>query len=111
MFNNMKKQFNTMVKDSSLVIFNRCDGIKDLALYRRWIRAINQYAQIAFENANGSLTAMLDEDLPYDLSKDVIMFEPDVYVESDLLELDKVRDSLNSIATKNVIKLNLIKKK
>lgn len=79
MFNNMKKQFNTMVKDSSLVIFNRCDGIKDLALYRRWIRAINQYAQIAFENANGSLTAMLDEDLPYDLSKDVIMFEPDVY--------------------------------
>ena len=41
----------------------------------------------------------------------VELFEPDVYVESDLLELDKVRDSLNSIATKNVIKLNLIKKK
>ena len=41
----------------------------------------------------------------------VELFESDVYVESDLLELDKVRDSLNSIATKNVIKLNLIKKK
>ena len=41
----------------------------------------------------------------------VELFEPDVYIESDLLELDKVRDSLNSIATKNVIKLNLIKKK
>lgn len=41
----------------------------------------------------------------------VELYEPDVYVESDLLELDKVRDSLNSIATKNVIKLNLIKKK
>lgn len=40
----------------------------------------------------------------------VELFEPDVYVESDLLELDKVRDSLNSIATKNVIKLNLRKK-
>ena len=79
MFNNMKKQFNTMVKDSSLVIFNRCDGVKDLGLYRRWIRAMNQNAQIAFENANGSLTSMLDEDLPYDLSKDIIMFEPDVY--------------------------------
>ena len=79
MFNNMKKQFNTMVKDSSLVIFNRCDGVKDLALYRRWIRAMNQNAQIAFENANVSLTSMLDEDLPYDLSKDTIMFEPDVY--------------------------------
>ena len=79
MFNNMKKQFNTMVKDSSLVIFNRCDGVKDLGLYRRWIRAMNQNAQIAFENANGSFTSMLDEDLPYDLSKDIIMFEPDVY--------------------------------
>lgn len=79
MFNNMKKNFNTLIKDSSLVIFNRCDGIKDLALYRRWIRAINQNAQIAFETANGSLTSMLDEDLPYDLAKDVIMFEPDVY--------------------------------
>ena len=41
----------------------------------------------------------------------VELFEPDVCFESDLLELDKVRDSLNSIATKNVIKLNLIKKK
>lgn len=41
----------------------------------------------------------------------VELYEPDVYVESDLLELDKVRDSLNSITTKNVIKLNLIKKK
>lgn len=79
MFNNMKKQFNTMVKDSSLVIFNRCDGVKDLGLYRRLIRAMNQNAQIAFENANGSFTSMLDEDLPYDLSKDIIMFEPDVY--------------------------------
>ena len=30
----------------------------------------------------------------------VELFEPDVYVESDLLELDKVRDSLNSIILK-----------
>ena len=79
MFNNMKKIFQQMVLNSSLVIFNRCDGIKDLGLYRRWIRGLTQQAQIAFEDKNGNLTTMLDEDLPYDLSKDVICFEEDVY--------------------------------
>ena len=79
MFNNMKKIFQSNVMNSSLVIFNRCDGIKDLGLYRRWIRGLTQQAQIAFEDKNGNLTTMLDEDLPYDLSKDVICFEEDVY--------------------------------
>lgn len=79
MFNNMRKIFQSMLKDSSLVIFNRCDGIKELSSYRRWVRGLNQQAQIAFEGANGRLTAMLDEDLPYDLSKNEISFEEDVY--------------------------------
>ena len=79
MFNNMRQIFASMVKYSSLVIFNRCEGVKDLANYRRQIRALNQQGQIAFEEANGRLTQMLEEDLPYDLSKDVIPFEEDVY--------------------------------
>ena len=80
MFNNMKKVFQTMVKDSSLVIFNRCEGEgKNLGQYRRYIRGLTQQAQIAFEQADGRLSATLDEDLPYDLSKDVIPFEEDVY--------------------------------
>ncbi|MGM9968944.1 MAG: GTP-binding protein [Anaeroplasma sp.] len=79
MFNNMKKIFQSMVQYSSLVIFNRCEGVNDLSQYRRQIRAMNQQAQIAFEQADGRLTAMLDEDLPYDLSKDVIAFEEDIY--------------------------------
>lgn len=79
MFNNMRKVFQSMVKDSSLVIFNRCDGVKDLSQYRRWIRGLNQQAQIAFEGANGRLTAMLEEDLPYDLSQKEIAFEEDIY--------------------------------
>lgn len=79
MFNNMKNVFSSMLKFSSLVIFNRCDGVNELANFRRQIRAINQQAQIAFENSDGALTTMLDEDLPYDLKKDTIMFEEDVY--------------------------------
>lgn len=79
MFNNMRKIFQSMVKDSAIVIFNRSDDNKELSQYRRWIRGMNQQAQIGFEGANGRMTSMLDEDLPYDLSKDEIHFEDDVY--------------------------------
>ena len=80
MFNNMKQIFQTMVRDSSLVIFNRCENQgKNLGQYRRLVRSMTQQAQIAFEQADGRLSAMLDEDLPYDLSKDVIAFEEDIY--------------------------------
>ena len=78
-FNNMKQIFNNLVKFSSLVIFNRCDGVKDLSLYRRQIRALNQDCQIGFEGKNGQLTSMLDEDLPYDITKDSIILEDEDY--------------------------------
>lgn len=79
MFNNMKKIFQKMVEYSSLVVFNRCEGIKELASYRRWIRGLTQQAQIAFEESNGNLTTRLDEDLPYDLNQKEIHFEEDIY--------------------------------
>lgn len=78
-FNNMRQVFNNLVKLSSLIIFNRCDGISDLGVYRRQIRALNQECQIGFEGKNGQLTSMLDEDLPYDISKDTILLEDNDY--------------------------------
>ncbi len=78
-FNNMKQIFNNLVKYSSLIIFNRSDGVKDLATYRRQIRALNTECQIGFEGKNGQLTSMLDEDLPYDITKDTILLEEDDY--------------------------------
>ncbi|MDE7263060.1 MAG: hypothetical protein K2N64_00175 [Anaeroplasmataceae bacterium] len=74
-FNNMRQVFNNLVKLSSLIIFNRCDGVSDLGTYRRQIRALNQECQIGFEGKNGQLTSMLDEDLPYDITKDTILLE------------------------------------
>ena len=71
-FNNMKQIFNDMVKDADLIIFNRADGNKELASYRRLIRAFSKNAQIAFENKDGELSETLVEDLPYDLTKDKI---------------------------------------
>ena len=71
-FNNMKQIFNDMVKDADLIIFNRSDNNPDLASFRRTIRAFNRNAQIAFENKDGELSETLEEDLPYDISKESI---------------------------------------
>lgn len=43
--------------------------------------------------------------------EDIKLSKPDANVEHELLELYKITDSLNSIASRNVIKLNLRKKK
>lgn len=42
--------------------------------------------------------------------EDIKLSKPDANVEHELLELYKITDSLNSIASRNVIKLNLRKK-
>ncbi|MBQ7276226.1 MAG: hypothetical protein IJS58_03150 [Bacilli bacterium] len=79
MFNNMRKVFSSIFKFSDFVIFNRCDGINELASFRRQVRAINQQSQIVFEAKDGSLTTKLDEDLPYDINSNNIYIEDDVY--------------------------------
>ena len=79
MFNNMRKVFFGVFRFSDFVIFNRCDGVEELASFRRQVRAINQHAQIAFETNDGSLTTQLEEDLPYDLKQDNIYIEDDAY--------------------------------
>ena len=78
-FPNMKQVFNNLVKYSSLVIFNRSDNNENLGTYRRQIKMFNPQCQVAFEGTDGSLTGVLDEDLPYDITKDEIYFEEDDY--------------------------------
>lgn len=78
-FNNMRQIFNNACKDADLIIFNRIEGINSLAQYRRQIRAFNQNTQIAFESKDGSMTDMLDEDLPYDINSSVINLEETDY--------------------------------
>lgn len=73
-FNNMKSLLAEQLRNSELVMFNRCDGIdeKELALYKRNVKAINQQAEIVFEDENGEVNITLDEDLPFDLNSDPI---------------------------------------
>jgi uncharacterized repeat protein (TIGR03943 family) len=71
-FNNMKSLLAEQIRNSDLILFNRCDGIEDLASYKRNVKAINQKADIIFEDKNGEVDVTLDEDLPFDLNANPI---------------------------------------
>lgn len=70
---NMKSLVAEQVRKSELIIFNRCDGLNDqLANFKRSIKAVNPQAEIIFEDENGEINQLLEEDLPYDLNQAVI---------------------------------------
>ncbi len=71
-FQNMKSLLAEQIRNSDLILFNRCDNIEDLASYKRNVKAINQKADIIFEDMNGEVDVTLDEDLPFDLTQDPI---------------------------------------
>lgn len=71
-FTNMKSLLAEQIRGSELIIFNRCDGVEDLSSYKRNIKAINPKAEIVFEDANGEINEIMEDDLPYDLKAPVI---------------------------------------
>lgn len=76
---NMKSRMAEMVRNADVVVFNRCDGVEDLASFRRSIRAVNQFGDIIFEDAYGEIEDLGDEDLPYDITADTIELTDDSY--------------------------------
>ena len=78
-FTNMKSLLAEQIRTSELIIFNRCDGVEDLSSYKRNIKAINQKAEIVFEDANGEINEIMEEDLPYDLKAPIIELDNDSY--------------------------------
>lgn len=71
-YTNMRSLLAEMLRKSELIILNRCDGIEELNSYKRNIKAINQQAEIIFEDANGEVDEIMEEDLPYDLKAPVL---------------------------------------
>lgn len=72
-YNNMRSLVADAVRGSELIIFNRCDSVLDeLGAYKRNIKAVNPKAEIVFEGKNGEISQIFEEDLPYDLKKDVL---------------------------------------
>lgn len=71
-YTNMRSLLAEMIRKSEMIIFNRCDGIQDLNGYKRNIKAVNPAAEVIFEDANGEITEILEDDLPYDLKQDIL---------------------------------------
>lgn len=78
-YTNMRSLLAEMLRNSELIIFNRCDGITDLNSYKRNIKAVNPSADVIFEDANGEIDEILEEDLPYDLNSEILELDNNGY--------------------------------
>ena len=78
-FTNMKSLLAEMLRKSEMIIFNRCDDIEDLSSYKRNVKAINQKADIIFEDSEGEVNLIFEEDLPYSLEDPVIKLDNEGY--------------------------------
>lgn len=78
--NDLKSLVGRMVRSTELLIVNRCDGIEDkLAGYHRVLKGMNAQCDIVFENSDGEIDNVSEEDLPYDVNADVIVIPDDAY--------------------------------
>ena len=77
--NNMKPLVGSMVRNTEMLIMNRCDGIEDLDSYRRTLKGMNPQVQIVFEDSEGEISEISEADLPYDVNADIIEVSPEAY--------------------------------
>lgn len=81
--NNMKALMGPMLKNSELCIVNRCDNIPEKTLldYKRKLRPmLFKGSVVVFEDNMGEIQLeTLDEELPFDVSKEPISIAPDDY--------------------------------
>lgn len=78
-YTNMKSLVAEHVRGSEMIIFNRCDGLDDLATFKRNIKGVNAAAEVIFEDKDGELNVSLAEELPYDLDAPVIALDDKGY--------------------------------
>lgn len=78
-FTNMKSLLAEMLRKSEMIIFNRCDDVEDLSSYKRNVKAINQQADIIFEDAEGEINQIFEDDLPYNLDDPIIELDNEGY--------------------------------
>lgn len=78
-YTNMRSLLAEMIRKSEMIIFNRCDDVSDLNSYKRNIKAVNPSADVIFEDSNGEIDEILEEDLPYDLEQELICLDNEGY--------------------------------
>lgn len=78
-YTNMRSLLAEMIRKSEMIIFNRCDGVEDLNSYKRNVKAVNPGAEIIFEDEDGEIDEIFEDDLPYDLNQDIIVLDDEGY--------------------------------
>lgn len=76
---NMKSIFMDMVRKADMVIFNRCKKEDPLPTYRRGIKVANQRAEIIFEDEEGELDDIFQDEMPFDINAPIIEILPEDY--------------------------------
>ena len=70
-YTNMRSLLAEMIRKSELIIFNRCDGLVDqLSGFKRNVKAVNPQAEIIFEDKNGEVNQIFEEDRLFDLKSE-----------------------------------------
>ena len=69
---NLKPLFVEMVRGSEMVLFNRCTDKKPLPGYRRSVKVVSPQAEVIFEDEQGEVENIFEDDVPYDLDAPVI---------------------------------------
>lgn len=70
--NNMKSLFVEMIRNTDLVIFNRCGEESPLPAFRRGVKVVNQSAEIIFEDEEGEIENIFEDTMPFDFDGKVI---------------------------------------
>lgn len=79
-YTNMRSLLAEMIRGSEMIIFNRCDTVRDqLNTYKRNIKAVNPKADVVFEDAKGEIDEIFEEDLPYDLNQEPVVLDNQGY--------------------------------
>ena len=76
---NMKSLFMDMIRNTDMVVFNRCKEGDPLPAYRRGIKVANQSAEVIFENEEGEMDDIFQDEMPFDIDAPVIEIQPEDY--------------------------------
>ena len=70
--NNMKSLFVEMIRMADMVIFNRCEEDHPLASFRRSVKVVNSRADVLFEDEEGEIDDIFQDEMPYDMDAEII---------------------------------------
>ena len=76
---NMKSLFMDMIRNTDMVVFNRCKEGDPLPAHRRGIKVANQSAEVIFENEEGEMDDIFHDEMPFDINAPIIEIPPEDY--------------------------------